>query len=249
MPNHPMRRWAACLPVLLLLFSACVRQSPPDEAPPVTALEQALLSAWLTGEKQILPDAPTPLNVVETTYFALLDTAPEIFWVADRFGYTAVGQGVVAVEPVYLCADAALPDLRAVFGEAIDSLLAAQPPHGSEYARAYALHDALAAVTAYGQANASPLGEDGAYTAYGALVDGIAVCRGYAMAYLALLARAGIAAEYVHSDEMAHGWVRARLDGRWLHIDVTWDDGVPISHRSFARTDAAMTALGYVGWE
>lgn len=244
-----VRRWALCLPALIWLLVGCIR--PPDTTVPhqPTALEHTLLGAWTAGEGRVLLDTPTPLETVEATYFALLERAPEFFWVADRFSYTAVRQGVIAVDPIYLCAPGELPAFRSAFVDAVGQLLAVLPPQGSDYARAYALHDALAAVAEYGRAVDSPLGADGAYTAYGALVDGTAVCRGYAMAYLTMLGRAGIAAEYIHSDEMSHGWVRARLDGRWYHIDVTWNDREPISHRSFARTDAAMVALGYAGWE
>lgn len=250
MQSNPARRWALCLLALFLFLPGRARlPEPVADSPPPTTLEAALLAAWTAGESSLLLDTPTPLAAVEATYFALLDRAPELFWVADRFSYTAVSQGVIAVEPVYLCPPSELPALRTAFTEAVAAILAALPPSGSDYARAYALHDALAAIAAYGKADDSPLGADGAYTAYGGLVDGTAVCRGYAMAYLALLARAGIAAEYVHSDSMAHGWVRARLDGEWRHIDVTWDDSEPTSHRSFARTDAAMAALGYAGWE
>ena len=245
----PVRRWAICLSALLLCLWGC---APPDavtqETPP-TALGAVLLTAWTAGEERVLLDTPMPLTAVEDTYFALQDAVPELFWAADSFSYTAIGEGVVAVTPHYLCPPSTLPSLRAALATAVDDLLAVLPPQGSEYARAYALHDALAAVTEYGRTDASPLGEMGAYTAYGALVDGVAVCRGYAMGYLVLLARAGITAMYVKSESMGHGWVRARLDGRWYHIDVTWDDRSPTSHQRFARTDKAMQALGYTGWE
>ena len=248
MPYINLRRWAICLSAFLLCFGSCVIPQPTSEVPP-SALEAALLAAWSAGEESLLFDTPMPLAAVEDTYFALLDAVPELFWAADRFGYTAIGEGVVAVAPDYLCPPDELPAQRSAMTEAIERIMVVLPSQGSEYACAYALHDALAAVVDYGRAEASALGEDGAYTAYGALVDGVAVCRGYAMAYLVLLARAGITAEYVKSASMGHGWVRARLDGRWVHIDVTWDDRNPTSHRRFARSDRSMQALGYTDWQ
>ena len=244
MPYINLRRWAICLSAFLLCFGSCAMPQPTSEVPP-SALEAALLAAWTAGEESLLFDTPMPLAAVEDTYFALLDAVPELFWAADRFGYTAIGDGVVAIAPDYLCLPDELPALRSALTEAIERIMVVRPSQGSEYARAYALHDALVDERLANRL----LGEDGAYTAYGALVDGVAVCRGYAMAYLALLARAGITAEYVKSASMGHGWVRARLDGRWVHIDVTWDDRNPTSHRRFARSDRSMQALGYTDWQ
>lgn len=248
MKHTSLYRWALCLPVLFFIGLACGRASLPcavTDSTEATALEQALLTAWWAGDTTVLLPEPTPLDEVEAAYFSLLDAAPELFWVDSRFAYTATRQGVLALTPTYLCAPDALERLRGELESAVGELLAILPPGISDYAAAYALHDALAAVVTYGTGE-SALGDAGAYTAYGALVEGRAVCRGYAMAYLSLLARAGIAAEYVQSGAMAHGWVRACLDGRWLHIDVTWDDTAPTTHRRFARSDSAMAALGYV---
>lgn len=252
MGKHRLRRWALCLLALLFLAEAwpqggvqMVRGGCAE-----TPLTQALMAAWTAGESRVELEPPMPLAEVEAAYFALLDARPELFWVAHRFGYTADASGVIEVAPVYLCGGGAIPVLREAVETQVETLLGAVPVGASDYAAAYALHDALAAVATYGASDTSPLGGDGAYTAYGALVDGAAVCRGYAMAYLLLLARAGIAAEYVQSEDMAHGWVRACLDGVWLHIDVTWDDtGDGPVHSSFARTDAAMAQLGYTGWQ
>jgi len=237
-------RLALCLPVLFLFCAPPAVPGGPLPPPEQTALQKALLLAWQTCEPVIQLPAPLPLEELEAAYFALLDSAADCFWVDSRFSYTAGAEGVLSVTPHYLCTPDEIGQLRDAFDRAADRLLAAVPAHGSDYAAAYALHGALAAVAAYGPENAA-LGPSGAYTAYGALVEGRAVCRGYAMAYRTLLKRAGIPSTYVRSAAMGHGWVQACLDGRWLHIDVTWDDITPLSHRHFARTDRAMTALGY----
>lgn len=226
MGKHRLRRWALCL-LALVFLAADLPQGTAEAESRIcgeTALVQALTAAWASGESRVVLEEPMDLQEVETVYFALLDTQPALFWVAHRFGYTANERGVIELAPVYLCGTGWVETLRAELEARMEELLAVVPTGASDYAAAYALHDALAAVVTYGVPDGSPLGSDGAYTAYGALVDGAAVCRGYAMAYLLLLEQAEIRAEYVHSDEMSHGWVRARLDGVWRHIDVTWDD-------------------------
>ena len=66
-----------------------------------------------------------------------------------------------------------------------------------------------------------------AFTAYGALVEGRAVCEGYARAMQLLLHRAGIEATLVSgTDEkqVAHMWNLVTIDGRNYHLDPTWND-------------------------
>lgn len=64
-------------------------------------------------------------------------------------------------------------------------------------------------------------------TAYGALIDGKAICQGYAHALQMLLSRAGFDAVPAmgDSDDGYHKWNYVKLsDGKWYVIDATWDD-------------------------
>ena len=68
-------------------------------------------------------------------------------------------------------------------------------------------------------------------TAYGALLDGKAVCAGYADAYQHLLTAAGIEAYTIYgiADNgsgvpESHAWTMVMLDGNCVFTDVTWDD-------------------------
>lgn len=64
--------------------------------------------------------------------------------------------------------------------------------------------------------------------AYGALLEGYAICQGYANAMQLLLSRAGFEAVPVIgnlSKNESHKWNRVKLsDGKWYDIDTTWDD-------------------------
>ncbi len=67
--------------------------------------------------------------------------------------------------------------------------------------------------------------EDFAYTMYGAMCDGEAVCLGYAEAYSFLLEKAGIQSRICVSTSMNHAWNIIYIDNEAYHVDVTWDDG------------------------
>ena len=66
---------------------------------------------------------------------------------------------------------------------------------------------------------------DNCFTAYGALVEGKAVCQGYALALMRLLEELGIPVDVVlgTSGGVNHMWNIARVNGQWYLLDVTWD--------------------------
>ncbi len=112
-----------------------------------------------------------------------------------------------------------------------------------------ALHDYLCATVEYDDPVAELSGLYSAHTAYGALVEGRAVCQGYAMAYVDLLQRCGIECRYERSNDMNHGWTLVKLGGLWYHIDVTWDDDKTPQpkHQYFLNSDYQLSADHY-GW-
>ncbi|MEH6978148.1 transglutaminase domain-containing protein, partial [Bacillus pseudomycoides] len=68
-----------------------------------------------------------------------------------------------------------------------------------------------------------------AYTAYEALVNRSAVCQGYTLLTYQLLKEAGIQSHIVTGmgDGQAHAWNLVNIDGKWYHLDTTFDDPVP----------------------
>lgn len=92
---------------------------------------------------------------------------------------------------------------------------------------------------------------------YGALVNGLAVCLGYASSFQLLMDLAGIECITVHggtADE-EHAWNMVRLDGDWYCVDVTWDDpsvslALPESftHQYFNVTSNFMRETGHI-WD
>lgn len=60
--------------------------------------------------------------------------------------------------------------------------------------------------------------------AYGALFDGKAKCAGYADAMAIALDKLGVQNYKVASEE--HVWNAVYINGKWKHLDLTWDDPV-----------------------
>lgn len=103
----------------------------------------------------------------------------------------------------------------------------------TEYEIALFLHDWLTENASY----------DFTYTYYqpdGVLIRKTGVCESYAEAYALLLHEFSIENELVQSDEMDHAWNIAKIDGKWCHVDCTWDDpgtGGAENHTYFGMSD------------
>ncbi len=61
-------------------------------------------------------------------------------------------------------------------------------------------------------------------TAIGSLINGLATCNGYTDAMGLFLDKMGISNVRISNNE--HIWNLVYLNGKWLHLDLTWDDPV-----------------------
>ena len=67
------------------------------------------------------------------------------------------------------------------------------------------------------------------YTTYSLLTEGKAVCQGYALFIYRMLQEMGFDVKYVkgYAGGELHGWNLVKLNGRWFHLDATWNDPIP----------------------
>jgi hypothetical protein len=113
----------------------------------------------------------------------------------------------------------------------------------SDFDKEVAAHDYLVKNCKYGY----PENEDDAYDAYGTMVEGHAVCDGYAEAFFLMMTCLGIDSDIVvgtASGEL-HAWNQVKLDNEWYNVDVTWDDSLPdmgeyVKHTYFNIDDSAL---------
>lgn len=91
-------------------------------------------------------------------------------------------------------------------------------------------------------------------TAYGAIVEGNAVCLGYAAALAYLTELAGLDGAYTYSEEIDHAWALVTLDGERYFSDATWDDGKTarmglVRHAYFLFDEDNAEDTGHTGWD
>ena len=91
-----------------------------------------------------------------------------------------------------------------------------------------AYHEYLTSTVAYAYAAylQGSLGGAHEYDMYGALVNHSSVCQGYAETMFYLLKKAGLSCAIASSQNINHAWNIAKVNGKWYHVDATWDDPV-----------------------
>ena len=107
------------------------------------------------------------------------------FWRSGAYNYSGTEDSVLYIYPEYLFEANELTDAKADFEREAEIILAGIDEEWSEFEKELYLHDVLAGRIRYDES-------DNAHNAYGALVEGVAVCEGYAESFQYLLHRAGI---------------------------------------------------------
>ena len=145
------------------------------------------------------------------------------------------------------------------FDTAVNRALTYARAAENDFEKALLLHDYIVLNTAYDKENLEHAIKTGmkevlnplSHTAFGALVNGLAVCDGYARAYMHLLNLVGVESRLVTGNlkGVSHIWNIVRIDNRWYHVDTTANDplfdGVfdlhgAVSHRYFLLSDAGL---------
>ena len=165
---------------------------------------------------------------------------PELYFVNKSFYCTWSGMDVASFVVTY---NTSLSSNK--FKQSTEDALSVIKPGMSDLEKAIALHDYLTVNCEYDKDRLDDKTIPYiSYTAYGVLVEHIAVCQGYALAYKYLLNQAGIDCYMVESDFMNHAWNLIVLDGEFYQVDVTWDDPIRdlvgrARHTYMFRSDSA----------
>lgn len=162
---------------------------------------------------------------IRQTVNAFIYDHPEIFWLENLFGYTYIGDDTLVEFYSVLSADECQQAIH-IFTEKVQKVVSLIDSSMSEYEKEKAVHDYLAANCTYKN------GVDGAsdgwqyFSAYGAIVEGEAVCEGYSKAFEVLLSMVGIESHVIRGvgNDIKHMWNVVKLNNRWYHVDVTWND-------------------------
>ena len=150
---------------------------------------------------------------------------PETFWLTNESKYY-VTDNSTTVEFGYSMTPSEILTAKDKFENKIDNILN-DLPNGNDFEKEEYINNCIIDNCKYDDAAAETNEIKGNENdAYGALVDGNAVCEGYARAFQLLCNKANIDCVMVSGtvDNTNHAWNCVKVDGEWYQIDVTWND-------------------------
>ena len=169
---------------------------------------------------------------------------PETFWLKGSSLFVPYGD-TTSVKLDYTVQNDELIAAKKKFDTAVTSALK-KLPSGNDFEREEYINNYIIDNCKYDDAAAENDDVQGNENdSYGALVDGKAVCEGYARAFQLLCNKANIDSVLLSgiADSDNHAWNGVKIGGDWYQIDVTWDDVddfIYDSHEYFNLTDSLM---------
>lgn len=200
-------------------------------------VEECAAEIWVYNGKNNISE-----EELETVLDAYRRDYAHHFWLGNSYGLSKYPQTVATVLPGYIWSGEKLEQMKAEFNAASNEILSGITDSMSDYEKELYIHDALAKrITYIG-------GTTNAHNAYGALVEGKSVCEGYAEALQYLLQRVGIQSflviGYSYNPETekfeGHEWNVVKIDGKYYHVDLTWDDQGALTYHCYLNVSDTM---------
>lgn len=168
----------------------------------------------------------------------LTSACPYIDYIGSQYTICIDGEGyVTSVEVTYDKTAEEAQAEKEKLDEKVGEILAGIEQGWNDYDKVLYFHDSIILGCTYDDTADEP------YSAYGCLVDGIAVCEGYAKAMQILCTKAGIKCipvagkAYDGGTVQPHLWNKVMIDGEWTNMDLTWDDPVTDAGEDYIRYD------------
>ncbi len=199
----------------------------------------AALKAVESGETSIVftdVDHEEYLGIYGGALTAMLSDHPEFFWLSGEASANSEfslgsekGNVTVELSSYSHWESADLDAAKKVFDAAVKKLAAEASELEDVFDRVKFVHDSIVLGAEYDDL-AYETGSSARFelsnSAYGALIEGNALCGGYSRAFSLIMHELGIESFYVNgeADGGPHAWNVIKLGGEYYHIDLTWDD-------------------------
>ena len=177
---------------------------------------------------------------------AFLSENPDVFWISNTYTYVYGADSTVLNLQSYVSADTCASMAQELI-DVLHTFIANLGNSIDEYRREKYIFDFITDRCSYDSAAVNGGESWTTYTIYGALVEGKAVCEGYARAAVKLFNLCGIDSVIVNgylsgvSSESGntHMWNLVKIEGDWYHLDITGCDGETlVGYQYFNVTDS-----------
>ena len=148
-------------------------------------------------------------------------------WGAAVDYYDVTDDGYLVMTVVFTITYYTTAEQERQMDQAVEALIAELGVYNSDnYTKLKAIYDYICANVTYDYENLNDDDYKLKHTAYAALIDGTAVCQGYALLLYRLALEMNVDCRLIAGDGGGpHGWNIAEIDGQYYNLDSTWDAG------------------------
>lgn len=209
----------------------------------LTKQERDVYDALSEGIWKMQKDIKVPAGIIKQKDAAdllslVLSTMPEVNYVKGTFKVSVANGYIKKFTIDYTLTPQEAKEQHRELRAAASKIIGALDADMTDYEKVLYFHDTIITNCVYDSENKN------CYNAYGCLVEGRAVCEGYAMAMDYLCEKAGLysaleSGESVNSAgiSQSHIWNKINVDGKWYNFDLTWDDPISSFGSEYVRYD------------
>lgn len=172
---------------------------------------------------RIKMDSPLTESELEIVMISFYNDHPEYFWVNTYYKYGINSQGMCSiVQLTYGISQENFAESQTIYNNMVSNIVTAASAYPTTVEKERYIHDVICQLATYNPE--STLNQ----SAYSVLSSGESVCAGYSRAFQDICTKAGIPCYYVTgiSKGQSHAWNIVNIDGRYLNVDLTWDDSI-----------------------
>ncbi|MBQ8171641.1 MAG: chitobiase/beta-hexosaminidase C-terminal domain-containing protein [Oscillospiraceae bacterium] len=196
----------------------------------LTAKQKKLYKAVYDGvseldEKIDVYDLGCSEDDIRVVFYAVAFDNPQFFWLKTECDYSLLGKTLRSVSPAYLYTKSKAASITKDVEKAAQKIINEALKKDDLFERVLYIHDTIVNMTKY-----ISDGENHIRGVNGPLLNGEALCEGYAKTFAYLCQSIGIEAVCISGKSGGdHMWNIVKLDGEWYQMDVTFDDPTNIT--------------------
>lgn len=176
---------------------------------------------------------------IQVVFYAVAFDNPQFFWLKTECDYSLLGKNLRSVSPAYLYTKSKAASITKDVEKAAQKIINEALKKEELFDRVLYIHDTIVNMTKYVSNGANHI-----RGINGPLLNGEALCEGYAKTFAYICQSVGIEAICISGKSGGdHMWNIVKLDGEWYQMDVTFDDPTNITaceHTYFCITTEQM---------
>lgn len=165
---------------------------------------------------------------------AVKEDNPMLFWLTDKFGFSNT-EGYTAIQLYSYEPPEKIKTMQNKLNKEVNKFINSVEYGLDDFSLELLAHNYIIDRCKYDDDVKDSDDDYLAFTPYGAIVNGNAVCEGYAKAFSYLLSQLGIESKGIvgKGSQELHMWNAVKIDDNWYYTDISWDDGKEYSRYDY----------------